>query len=159
MTTNQNIMSGYNPKDRNSEGYWEYPENSEVAVDLYDDIREDWGSEDDSSSEDLSPSPIVRDTGEINKRLINALKYGMEDRDCFQLYFAIGAIRLFERDGVEISQPVWQLAYTCIVYCIENKSFSKQWIKRSVYVGPRIPRDLQNVMHQIRLQILAKLSE
>jgi hypothetical protein len=59
----------------------------------------------------------------INEDLIENLRDAMDRRrrNCYSMLYTIEAIRLFEKDGIEISQPVWQIAYMCIVYCIEVK--------------------------------------
>jgi hypothetical protein len=131
---------------------WDYPENSAAAVGVYDYLREDENSSEESTSSG-SGEGVITDPVEINKRLIDELKEGMDSRDPHWLYIILGAIRLFEKDGIEISQPVWQLAYMCIVYCIENKAF----LKSEIAVGHSNPQEFKNVMQQVRIQILAKL--
>jgi hypothetical protein len=114
--------------------YWEdYPENSYEAEELYYDLGGD-------------------DIVETNRMLISNLKRGMEDRDCFKLYTTIGAIRLLEKmDKLEISQKIWQLAYMCLVYCLET--LLKRW---GVGVGESSPQEFQK-MQQVRIDILEKL--
>jgi predicted CopG family antitoxin len=82
----------------------------------------------------------------INEGLLRYLREGMRLRNCGFMRGVIGAVLLFERDRIEISQPVWQLAYMCLVYCIE---FLKETGETEV---------IDRYLERKRIHILAKLT-
>jgi hypothetical protein len=132
-------------------GWGHNPEDSNTAEDLYDNIKDD-----------------VNEKGaNFNTRIISALKSAIESRDPNLIYATIGTIRMFERkekygkikqDAVrpfekkrkygQISQPVWQLVYMGLVYCLNNQFFIKQW---------KNEQNFKRTVEALRVQILEKL--
>jgi hypothetical protein len=92
----------------------------------------------------------------INEDLIRELKYYMDMHVKYfstprwvQMIDLIFAVMSFDKDGIEISQPVWQLAYMCLIYILESGDR-----ERDEYV-PGSSRDEK--WEDLRTHILEKL--